>query len=74
MSILGIALRDNADLHRAIYRIVGDLAAAHLSAVDPLTGAQCIGISRPQLDYLCDLAAAVLPHLPAPERSGPGAG
>lgn len=60
MSILGDAIRSNADLHQALYRIVADLAASRISRQT---------ISPPHLDYLCELAAAALPHLPPPAQN-----
>ncbi len=62
MAILGDAIRSNADLHRALYRIVGTLAAAHISHREAAIG-------REMLYGLCKLSAAVLPHLPAPPQT-----
>jgi hypothetical protein len=65
MSMLGDAIRDNADLHRAIYRIVGDLAASRRPGI----GLAGHNITGPHLDSLCELAAVILPHLPPPAHN-----
>lgn len=57
MSVLGDTIRNNADLHKAVYRILADLAAAHMTGKN---------IGRPHFDYLCALAASAVPHFPAP--------
>jgi hypothetical protein len=56
MSVLGDAVRSNADLHRALYQIVGTLAAADIAGRGDV----------PNWPYLCRLARASLPHLPPP--------
>lgn len=60
MSRLGDAIRDNADLHHAIYEILGTLAGVHITGHD-------IGISHYQ--ELCAAATRCLPHMPVPDRA-----
>jgi hypothetical protein len=59
MSVLGAAIRDNADLHKAVYHVIGTLAAARMARRD---------IGREGFDYLCELSVAILPHLPPPKE------
>jgi hypothetical protein len=55
-------LRNNADLYKAIYTIVSQLAANHLTQPNPISG------FPPMIDVrsLSSIAAKVFPHLPEP--------
>lgn len=60
MSVLGDAVRNNKELHNAIYKIIAYLAAQHIVNTSMFRG--------PSNDWLCELAAKVLPHLPPPPK------
>lgn len=57
MTSLGDAIRSNADLHRALHRIIAELACARRNYYRVAN-----------LPALCELAAAALPHIPPPPK------